>query len=142
MKISISLIIHNNTKFLKNFQKFYFDISHLFSLLFFIHSFGKDIEGAMLIAKDLYWGGDFTMLKDILKKDKSNFKKARFFIGYAGWDPGQLALELEENSWIVKASFEDGILNQAPKNIWKDTLRNMGNDLALLSFFHENPQLN
>ena len=110
--------------------------------LFFIHSFGKDIEGAMLIAKDLYWGGDFTMLKDILKKDKSNLKKARFFIGYAGWDPGQLALELEENSWIVKSSFEEGILNQAPKNIWKDTLRNMGNDMALLSFFPENPQLN
>lgn len=110
--------------------------------LFFIHSFGKEIEGALPIAKKLYWGGDFSMLKDLLRKDKSNIEKVRFFIGYSGWDPGQLQMELDQNSWVVKSMFEDNILSISPKNLWKDTLRNMGNDVALLSFFPENPQLN
>jgi putative transcriptional regulator len=110
--------------------------------LFFIHSFGKDIEGALPITKKLFWGGDFTMLKDILRKDKSNLNKVRFFIGYSGWDPGQLQMELDQNSWVVKAKVEENILDSLPKNLWKDTLRNMGSDLALLSFFPENPQLN
>lgn len=110
--------------------------------LFFIHHFGKEIEGAMPIAKNLFWGGDFTMLKDLLRKDKSNLNKVRFFIGYSGWDPGQLQAELDQNSWVVKSIVEENILELLPKNLWKDTLRNMGSDLALLSFFPENPQLN
>ncbi len=110
--------------------------------LFFIHSFGKEIEGALPITKKLFWGGDFTMLKDILRKDKSNIDKVRFFIGYSGWDPGQLQMELDQNSWVVKSMVEDNILTISPKNLWKDTLRKMGNEVALLSFFPENPQLN
>jgi putative transcriptional regulator len=110
--------------------------------LFFIHSFGKEIEGALPITKKLFWGGDFTMLKDILRKDKSNIDKVRFFIGYSGWDPGQLQMELDQNSWVVKSMVEDNILSSSPKNLWKDTLRKMGNEVALLSFFPENPQLN
>jgi len=110
--------------------------------LFFIHSFGKEIEGAMPIAKGLFWGGDFTMIKDLIKKDKANLNKIRFFIGYSGWDPGQLQMEIDQNSWVVKAAFDENLLVIAPKNLWKDTLRNMGSDLALLSFFPENPQLN
>jgi putative transcriptional regulator len=82
------------------------------------------------------------MLKDILRKDKSNLSKVRFFIGYSGWDAGQLQMELDQNSWVVKENVEDNILDVLPKNLWKDTLRNMGNDIALLSFFPENPQLN
>jgi putative transcriptional regulator len=110
--------------------------------LFFIHSLGKQIEGAMPIVKNLFWGGDFTMLKDLLKKDPSNLSKVRFFIGYSGWDPGQLDMELEQNSWVVKASSDESLLTHPPKNLWKETLRNMGKDIALLSFFPENPQLN
>lgn len=110
--------------------------------LFFVHSFGKAIEGALPITKNLFWGGDFTMLKDILRKDHSSIQKVRFFIGYSGWDPGQLEMELEQNSWVVKSTVEDDILFRAPNNLWKETLRNMGSDLALLSFFPENPQLN
>ena len=110
--------------------------------LFFIHRFGKEIEGALPITKNLYWGGDFTMLKDLLRKDKTNIQKVRFFIGYSGWDPGQLQMELDQNSWVVKSIVDDDILERLPKNLWKETLRNMGNDVALLSFFPENPQLN
>ena len=63
------------------------------------------------------------MLKDILRKDKSNLSKVRFFIGYSGWDAGQLEMELDENSWVVKENVEDNILDILPKNLWKDTLR-------------------
>lgn len=110
--------------------------------LFFIHTLGKELEGALPIFGKLYWGGDFTMLKDILEKDKNKLKQIRFFIGYSGWDPGQLDMELDQNAWVVKSTVDEDILNFSPKNLWRDTLRNMGNDVALLSFFPENPQMN
>ncbi|HRG59098.1 MAG TPA: YqgE/AlgH family protein [Bacteroidia bacterium] len=110
--------------------------------LFFVHTIGKEIEGAMPIAGNLFWGGDFTMLKDAIQKDSSRLKQIRFFIGYSGWDPGQLDMELEQNSWVVKSKVDENILNIQPKTLWKDILRNMGNNVALLSFFPENPQLN
>jgi putative transcriptional regulator len=53
-----------------------------------------------------------------------------------------LQAELEQNSWVVKSDVSEHILNTLPKNLWKESLRSMGNDLALLSFFPENPQLN
>jgi putative transcriptional regulator len=82
------------------------------------------------------------MIKDVIRKDISKINQVRFFIGYSGWDPGQLDQELELNSWVVNSNIDDNILKQEPKNIWKNTLRSMGSDIALLSFFPDNPQLN
>jgi len=110
--------------------------------LFFIHTFGKEIEGAKQVTENLFWGGDFNMIKDVIRKDISKINQVRFFIGYSGWDPGQLDQELELNSWVVNSNIDDNILKQEPKNIWKNTLRSMGSDIALLSFFPDNPQLN
>lgn len=110
--------------------------------LFYIHTLGKAIEGAMTITDNLFWGGDFTMLKDLLRKDETKLNEVRFFVGYAGWDQGQLEHELELNSWVVKSLTDADILKQQPQHLWKNTLRKMGSDIALLSFFPDNPQLN
>ncbi|MCC6251836.1 MAG: YqgE/AlgH family protein [Bacteroidia bacterium] len=110
--------------------------------LFYIHSIGKEVEGAMPISKKLYWGGDFTLLKHILQSQPQTINQVRFFIGYSGWEPGQLKMEIEQNSWVVSASFPNDILTRPTKNLWRDTLRNMESEIALLSFFPDNPQLN
>jgi putative transcriptional regulator len=96
----------------------------------------------MTITDNLFWGGDFTMLKDLLRKDETKLNEVRFFVGYAGWDQGQLEHELELNSWVVKSLTDADILKQQPQHLWKNTLRKMGSDIALLSFFPDNPQLN
>jgi putative transcriptional regulator len=43
---------------------------------------------------------------------KHQFGPARYFVGYAGWSPGQLEEEMELDSWIVA--------DAAPKNVFDD----------------------
>lgn len=46
----------------------------------------------------------------------------RFYIGYAGWAPGQLDRELRFGSWDVVAGSADIIFSQMPAGVW-DLLR-------------------
>lgn len=110
--------------------------------LFFVHTLGKKVEGSILINDNLYWGGNFEMVRDSVKNGEANEANIRFFIGYAGWESQQLKEELNDNSWVVSQKADNSILLKDTKELWKSTLRKMGNEIAYLSFFPENPQLN
>ncbi len=110
--------------------------------LFFIHDFGKEIEGSLFVHKNLYWGGNFEMVYDKLLENKENYNHVRFFVGYSGWEPNQLEEELNQNTWVVSDNLDERIFEIKPSKLWKDTLLNMDSDLALLGFFPDNPQLN
>ncbi|OFY95441.1 MAG: hypothetical protein A3K10_04645 [Bacteroidetes bacterium RIFCSPLOWO2_12_FULL_31_6] len=110
--------------------------------LYFIHTFGKQLEGSIEIYKGLYWGGRFESLKKLYETDQLNDHDIKFFIGYAGWGKGQLTKELTDKSWIVAEGDSKFIINYMPESMWKDILTSMGKNFALLSNFPEDPQLN
>ena len=72
--------------------------------LFYIHTFGKEIEGAEQIIDTLYFGGDYEMLFELIKADPKRINEVRFFIGYAGWDFEQLNNEMKDHS--IKSGYE------------------------------------
>lgn len=52
----------------------------------------------------------------------------RFFVGYAGWAPGQLDAELASGSWHVIPATADAVFTENPAQLWRqlsppDTLR-------------------
>lgn len=110
--------------------------------LFYIHTLGKLVKESIEILDGLYLGGDFKHIKKLVEERVANESNIRFFIGYSGWNPEQLDTELRDNSWVVANSTPDIIMNKETKNLWRDVLRSMGNEIALLSFFPENPQFN
>lgn len=110
--------------------------------LFYLHTLGDKIEGSREIMKGLYWGGDFATIKDLILEGKIDQNQIKFFIGYAGWEPGQLEKEIEENSWVVAPTVKEEAMDANIDDLWKKVLRGMGKELALLSFFPENPNLN
>ncbi len=110
--------------------------------IFYIHTLGEIITGSVEVVPGVFFGGDFDVLKKLMKEGKINEKNSKFFIGYSGWDPKQLSRELDENSWIVANANADNILNAEGKTMWSSTLRGMGKAFALLSNFPENPSLN
>lgn len=67
--------------------------------LFFIHEMGEEISNSQKISDGLYIGGDFKTIKKIIAEDPNKLKSIRFFIGYSGWDKGQLEKEINEKSW-------------------------------------------
>jgi putative transcriptional regulator len=56
----------------------------------------------------------------------------RFFVGYAGWGPGQLDNEIQEGAWILSNVDGDLIFHTPLESIWETALKNMGIDPAML----------
>jgi putative transcriptional regulator len=108
----------------------------------FIHRVGELIEGSTEIADDLYWGGNFEILKLLIEADQVKPDDFRFFIGYSGWTDGQLEDELKINSWIVTSTNIDNIFSEEPDKLWREILKGMGKKFAILASFPENPSVN
>ncbi len=110
--------------------------------VFFIHTHGKAIPQSERITDDLFWGGDFEVLKMMIKNKKIKKNEVRFFIGYSGWDPSQLETEILKNYWLVTTISTRKIMADNA-NIWKDTLSNM-KDKKYQTWinFPEDPKLN
>jgi len=109
--------------------------------LFFIHDNQLEITGANKIADNVYWGGDFDEMKTKLSQRKEGEVNIKFFMGYSGWDNGQLRKEIIENSWIVTNKEVEQVFSSS-KNLWKKIMTKMGNVYAHLANSPENPDLN
>ncbi len=58
-------------------------------------------------------------LADELPKGENNTDSLRFFIGYAGWSPGQLDREVLFGSWTIISATEEAVFTEDPENIWE-----------------------
>eukprot|EP00405_Crypthecodinium_cohnii_P013692 CAMPEP_0206453466 /NCGR_PEP_ID=MMETSP0324_2-20121206/20562_1 /ASSEMBLY_ACC=CAM_ASM_000836 /TAXON_ID=2866 /ORGANISM="Crypthecodinium cohnii, Strain Seligo" /LENGTH=550 /DNA_ID=CAMNT_0053923761 /DNA_START=36 /DNA_END=1684 /DNA_ORIENTATION=- len=66
-----------------------------------LHVFGKDVEGAREVAPGIYLGGNLEVIaKRAAESELDLSQSIRFFLGYAGWAPNQLKMELECGIWL------------------------------------------
>jgi putative transcriptional regulator len=107
----------------------------------FLHTLGELVHGAVHVLDNIYWGGDFDSLKDLIKEGIVNPSQVRFFLGYSGWSPNQLEGEIEDNAWLVTLVPASKIMS-ADKDIWKRTLDELGKEYKVWSNFPENPTMN
>jgi putative transcriptional regulator len=76
--------------------------------LYFIHRRPELIHGGTAINDHVFMGGDFkTAIKFINDKIISE-SDVKIFVGYCGWNAGELEEEIKEGSWTVE---EAEILN-------------------------------
>lgn len=109
--------------------------------LFYVHSM-KNIDGAVSVANDLFFGGDFEVIKDHLAHFPELTSQIRFFIGYSGWSAGQLSDELHEDSWLVAKMDANLIIKPANEKSWNQSMSALGEKYATWSKFPSNPELN
>jgi putative transcriptional regulator len=67
---------------------------------------------------------------------------ARLFSGYAGWEAGQLEMEIAEGSWYVVPARPADPISADPEGLWRRVLRRQGGALAVVSGFPEDPAMN
>jgi putative transcriptional regulator len=68
--------------------------------------------------------------------------RARVFAGYAGWGPGQLEAELEEDAWIVTAAHADDVFSAEPEHLWDSVVQRLGARYEVMRLLPEDPSLN
>ena len=75
-------------------------------------------------------------------EELGELRRARVFVGYAGWGPGQLESELEEDSWIVEPALADDVFTAEPDDLWSAVLRRKGGPFGVLAQMPLDPSLN
>jgi putative transcriptional regulator len=80
----------------------------------------NDTENRLVehISGDVFLSGDRSVLERMIKEKKPD-DALHFYLGHAGWLPGQLAREIRHEDWYVIDTDPALIFSAAPKTIWK-----------------------
>lgn len=110
--------------------------------LHYIHEYPHLLPDAQEVTDGVYWGGDFETLKVLMKNQEIESEKIKFFLGYSGWDSGQLQGEMKEQSWITVQGNPLIIFETPMDDIWKACLKQLGGKYEMMIHFPTDPQLN
>ena len=107
----------------------------------YIHTLGDKIPDSKHIVGDIYWGGSFEVMINMLKSGLINQHQIRFFLGYSGWNKGQLDNEIDHDYWLV-GNGDPKTIMISDKDYWKNTLKKMGKRFSVWLNLPEDPQFN
>lgn len=111
--------------------------------LFFVHRTYDKLKSGTHITDDVYWGGDFELLVDLINSHEIAPEEVKLFMGYSGWSPGQLEYEIRQNSWAVHNSYgTDLAFITDGEDLWKHTLISLGPKYAHVANFPRRPEYN
>ena len=99
--------------------------------LFFLHTLGEDIfPGANKIASGLWVGGDFDAVADYVNAGYKIDGGLRFFLGYSGWEAGQLEAEIDQGTWATMSMPDDPseLLQGDGDAVWHNAVRALGKE--------------
>lgn len=67
---------------------------------------------------------------------------ARVFAGYAGWEEGQLELEIAEGAWFVADGTRDDLLTPQPADLWRKVFGRQSGLIRRYRNYPDDPRLN
>ena len=101
-----------------------------------------DLPGANDLGQDVYWSGDFEMLLGLIGSGDVQPDEVRLFAGYSGWSAGQLAGEMEGQTWIRHPASAGKVFTLTSDAFWRDILREKGGRFKVLANYPVDPRLN
>ena len=84
------------------------------------------IPESVAVSNGIYWGGNFSVLKELLENKALDSSEIRFFLGYSGWTEQQLLNEINTDSWFVSENDFDNIFAKDNTTLWKNKLLQKG----------------
>lgn len=92
-------------------------------MLYFMHCRADLIDGSERVDGDVYMNGDFKKAVQLLNNGKLSIHEVRLFIGYCGWDAGELEAEIAEGSWVVTNAPAAFVFSTAETGQWNKLLK-------------------
>ena len=87
--------------------------------------------GTMPISDDFGMTATLDVLQDIT--DGKGPEKRLLCLGYAGWGPGQLEAEIQNNGWLICDASPEIVFDTPWDDKWTAAARSLGFDPAMLS---------
>jgi len=69
--------------------------------IFVLHRRPDIIEGGEQVTDNLYLGGNMEQVIEAINSESIAKEEIQIFIGYCGWNAGELEAEIEEGSWMI-----------------------------------------
>ncbi|GAB2812151.1 YqgE/AlgH family protein [Ferruginibacter profundus] len=88
--------------------------------LFFLHRRPDVIEGGIKVDEAVYYGGNFKQAVQCINDKMISTDDIKLFIGYSGWDNGQLQDEIAEGSWLVSDVVPAAIFSGNMATLWEE----------------------
>ena len=95
-------------------------------------------DAAMVVVEDVGFASanaDFEALAD-------GTRRARAYAGHAGWGPGQLEAEIEEEAWILEPPRREELFYEDVERLWNAVLERKGGRYVLLGRMPLDPSMN
>ena len=98
---------------------------------FILYSSDRPIDSGLSVTSNIALSRESKLLEEISKGHGP--RDYLFLLGYAGWGPGQLEMELVDNSWLTVPG-DISILFHTPDEFkWKSAARRFGIDISMFS---------
>jgi putative transcriptional regulator len=94
------------------------------------------------VCSGVYLGSNLETLESLYASLENPEQDIRFYLGYSGWSGGQLAEEMEQNSWLVQKANEQFIFLDSENLIWPQAVNSLGEKYQYLTKAPVNPQWN
>ena len=108
----------------------------------FLHRLPDEIPGSIPLGDDLFWGGDFDVVRRRMELGAIDPSDIRFYLGYAGWMSGQLELEVAARGWILGDAGSINIFGDPETDLWRESMKKKGGLLAVVAGAPESFSLN
>jgi len=110
--------------------------------LFYVHSLGKQLTDAIHIKDEIYWGGNFFELSELIENEKVTLNQIQFFVGYSGWDKAQLYNELKSDSWVITHTPYNKLKQIPTQELWGAELTKINPSFKVFSDYNYDPSMN
>lgn len=98
---------------------------------FVLHTADYVQDGTMVVDGNIALTATTDILKDIA--DGKGPRASVLVLGYAGWGPGQLDDEIEQNGWLSVAADDALVFGDDPDAVWGEALAKIGIAASQLS---------
>lgn len=110
--------------------------------LHIIHRMGSVIDQSTPLGNGLFLGGNFDQVSERIRLGIDSPTHYRFYMGYSGWGPGQLKIEIESDTWLIFESKIRWVFDTPYEKLWKEVLMGQGGIYSQMANYPKDPRMN